>query len=172
MNFKNNSQKRGTIKSVGLDTGPFVNMILKEPQFYIHNAKMIRQGRLFVNYIVIREAWGVLVHEKNVSKNDAGKLINNFVKNCGIKIIREADVSHDNIKRYYDLLKKQESQYRKIEIEGKKDKDLLIISIYKVANISCIFTRNVADFQMACRYLKMKLVRQLSDAQLMMKDIK
>lgn len=160
------------VRKVGLDTSVFVDMILKEPEFYIHDAKIIKRGGLYVNYYIIQEAWGILVHEKKIDKKEAGSFIDRFIEKSRIKVIRKEDISEKRVNSYFELLKKQEEIYRNVEIAGNKNSDLLIISIYKTADIDCIFTRNSFDFQRACKYLGLDTEKQLSNTQLMLKRLK
>ncbi len=165
-------KRSNIIRKVGLDTNVFVDMILKEPNFYINNAKIIRRGGLFVNYYVIQEAWGILVHVRKIDKKRAGELIDRFVEKNNVKVIRKKDISEEQVKSYFDLLKKQEELHKNIEISGNKDSDLLIISIYKTAGIDCIFTRNTFDFQRACKYIGLEIERQFTNTQFMLRRLK
>ena len=166
-------EKRGNIiRKVGLDTNVFVDMILKEPNFYINNAKIIKRGGLFVNYFVIQEAWGILVHFRRIDRKSAGVLIDRFVEKNDVKVIKKKDFLEEQVNSYFDLLKKQEKLHKNIEISGNKDNDLLIISIYKTAGVDCIFTRNTFDFQRACKYLGLKIERQLTNTQFMLRRLK
>lgn len=166
-------QKRGNIiRKVGLDSGVFVDMILKEHGFYIHDAKIIKRGGLFVSYYVIQEAWGILVHFKKIERKIAGEIIDRFIERNKLKVIKKKDVSEEQVNSYFDLLKKQESIHKNIEISENKDSDLLIISIYKTAGIDCIFTRNTFDFQRACKYLGLEVERQLTNTQFMLRRLK
>jgi len=170
--FSHVVMRRKIVKTIGLDTSVFVDMALKEPMCYIHNAKIIKRGGLYVSYYVIQEAWGILVHIKKVDKRKAGLLINRFIERNKIEVIRKKDITETQVNSYFDLLKKQEEVNKNIQIKGSKDSDLMIISIYKTANIDCIFTRNTFDFQKACEYLDIEIERQLTDTQFMLKKLR
>ncbi len=165
-------KRENIIRKVGLDTNVFVDMILKEPNCYINNARIIRRGGLFVNYYVIQEAWGILVHFKKTERKGAGEIIDRFIEKNRVKVIKKKDILEQQVNSYFDLLKKQESIHKNVEIAGNKDNDLLIISIYKTAGIDCIFTRNTFDFQRACKYFGLDVERQLTNTQFMLRRLK
>lgn len=160
------------VRTIGLDTGPFVDMILKDPRCYIHDARILQRGGLFVNYHIIREAWGVLVHKKNIEKIRASRIIDEFIERNNIRVIKSSDVEQGKVNVYFDSLKKQENIYKNFEIAGNKDSDLRIISIYKAAGVDCIFTRNSSDFQRACLYVRIEVERQLTNTQMMLRKLR
>ena len=90
-------------------------------------------------------------------------------KECHQKHVpqKEKDTDTEKVSEIFDKLKKQ-----RIVLRNKAgDKDLKIISIYKVHGIELIYSRNKDDFKSYCKYLQIDFEKLQEDIDTMWKNV-
>ena len=138
------------IKKVGVDTDVMIALIDDVDQFSMFKPKIYsRNNFLHINYIVFSELMGHFMYNRKLSQNQARDKIFLYLRENGIKLLKKSDTDLKRAQEIFGSLDKQ----RKALDNKAGDKDLKIISIYKLHEIDLIYSRNSDDFEPFCRYL-------------------
>jgi len=156
------------IKKVGLDSDVMIALIDNIQEFSIFKPKVFSSRNiLFINYRVFSELVGHLIYNKNLSKDIALKKLFSYLKENNIILIKKSNTNINEVDEIFNILKKQRERLK----NKAGDKDLEIISIYKVHNIDLIYSRNSDDFKPFCEYLRISFEKLQEDADVMWRNI-
>ncbi|MBD3252895.1 PIN domain-containing protein [Candidatus Pacearchaeota archaeon] len=138
------------IRRVGLDSDVMIALVDDSKQFSMFKPKIFsRKNLLFINYKVFSELLGHFMYNRKLSKENSLKKIFAYLRKNKITLLKKKDTDINKVQEIFESLKKQ----KQILDNNAGDKDLMIISIYKVHNINLIFSRNKDDFKPFCEYL-------------------
>ena len=140
MQFYHAVRRDKIIRTIGLDADVCVAFVLRKGDFSMSIPKMLIRKEVYVNYVILRQVFGVLVHKKKKSREEANKMISKFLDRYKIRKIEKKGIDETVVNHYLDKLKK----HREIIQSIADDDDLMIISIYKTKGIDCILTRNTS----------------------------
>ena len=156
------------IKKVGLDSDVMIALIDDLKEFSLFKPKIFsRKNLLFISYVVFSELVGYLIHEKRLDRNKAVSKIFSYLRRKNIILLREKDTDKEKVNETFEKLKKQRTALK----NKAGDKDLRIISVYKLHNIEMIYSRNKDDFEPYCKYLGISFEKLQEDIDTMWKDV-
>lgn len=152
------------IRKAGLDSDVMIALINNVEEFSMFKPKIFNdKNTLFINYKVFSELVGHFMYNENMKKDAAINKIYTYLRDNYIELLKRKDTDISKVDNLINSLKKQ----REILNNNAGDKDLEIISIYKVHNIDLIFSRNSDDFKPFCKYLGISFEKLREDVNVM-----
>ncbi len=155
------------LKKVGIDTDVMIALIDDIEQFSMFKPKIFsRNNFLYINYVVFSELIGYFIHQ-GYSKEKALQKIFSYLRKNNINILNKKTTNIQKVNQIFEDLKKQRNR---LKVEA-GNKDLEIISIYKVHNIELIYSRNKFHFKPYCEYVKIVFEQLQDDVDIMWKQL-
>jgi len=156
------------IRRVGLDSDVMIVLMDDLEEFSMFKPKIFnRKNLLFINYVVFSELVGHFIYNRNYAKDQAVKRTFSYLRKNKIMLLKKKETDKQKANEIFESLKKQ----REVLKNNAGDKDLKIISIYKVHNIDLIFSKNSDDFEPFCKYLGIAFEKLQEDIDTMWKQI-
>jgi hydroxymethylpyrimidine pyrophosphatase-like HAD family hydrolase len=156
------------IRRVGLDSDVMIALMDDIKEFSMFKPKVFNNKNiLYINYKVFSELVGHFIYNNKISQNVAVSKIFSYLRNNNINLLKKKQTDLTQVNQTIDNLKKQ----REILKNNAGDKDLEIISIYRVHNIDLIFSRNSDDFKPFCEYLCISFEKLQEDVDVMWKQL-
>ncbi len=139
------------IQTIGLDTS--IILLWMESKFSNYQPNIAkRKNTLFINYIVYAELLYFLTIQKKLKIKKAQNKISSFLKKNNIRLLRQEDFSEKELEQIKAILIELKKVKKNLE-NPPENNDLEIISIYYIAGVDAIYSKNDKHFREVCELL-------------------